>query len=150
MSKRFSKFLRILRTLLLIALWIVIGWCLKSLFIKVKVVTVEQIKLVDYNDPLVFQDAVKQTSEKYNIKEEVFYAIKECEGGHLWAWSNTSDGGYFQINWKTAKSYGAKDLEDVINPYKATELAAKIIQKDGLKAWATYDCIVKKIISKGG
>jgi hypothetical protein len=128
--------------------WFVVGWEISRILEKPKIVEIEKTKIevIDYEDPRLFEEAVKQASQKYGIKEEVFYAIKECEGGHLWAWNRTQDGGYFQINWKTAKQYGAKDLSDLIDPRKAADLAGKIIQKEGLEPWVTKKCIVQKLI----
>ena len=129
--------------------WFVVGFKVSQALIKPKIIEFPVVikEPLDWEDPLVFQLAVEEVSEKYGIKPEVFYAIRECEGGHLWAWNKTQDGGYFQINWKTAKQYGAKDLEDLINPYKSAELAAKIIKFEGLDAWRTKKCIIEKIIT---
>lgn len=76
-----------------------------------------------------------------------FWAIIKCEGGHTFAWNKTWDGGLYQINWETAKRYGAKSLKDLIDPRLSTELAAKILQKEGLNPWrATRKCIENELI----
>ena len=103
-------------------------------------------ELLDYEDPLLFKRAIEEVSEKYGINPQVFYAIQECEDGNIWAISKTFDIGPYQIHWPTAKEFGAKDLRDVIEPYRATELAAKIIKKKGVKAWVQRQCIMKKLI----
>jgi len=122
------------------------GYKIGKVLIKPEIIEKEVIRVIDYDDLALFDQAVKDASLKYGIKPEVFYAIKSCEGGFLWAWSGTSDGGYFQINWKTAKAYGAKDLSDLIDPRKAADLAGKILQKEGMKAWVEKDCIIEKLI----
>jgi len=124
------------------------GYKIGGFLIKPQIIEKEKIveKVINYDDPALFDQAVKEASAKYGIKPEVFYAIKDCEGGFLWAWSKTSDGGYFQINFTTAKNYGAKDLSDLIDPRKAADLAGKILQKEGIKAWVAKDCIINRLI----
>ena len=122
------------------------GYRLGKVLIKPEIVEKEVIKVIEYDDPALFIQAVKEASAKYGIKEEVFFAIRDCEGGHLWTWSGTSDGGYFQINWKTAKNYGAVDLKDLIDPRLSADLAGKILQKEGIDAWVTKKCIIDKLI----
>jgi len=101
---------------------------------------------VELDDPQVIQIAIENASQKYGIRKEVFEAIIKCEGGTVFGWNKTNDGGLYQINWQTAKQYGAKSLKDVIDPRYSTELAAKILLKEGLKPWKTRDCIEKELI----
>jgi hypothetical protein len=101
---------------------------------------------VELDDPKLIEIAIKEASEKYGIREEVFKAIIKCEGGTVFGWNKTQDGGLYQINLETSKQYGAKSLKDIIDPRLSTELAAKILLKEGLKPWRTKDCIEKELI----
>jgi hypothetical protein len=101
---------------------------------------------VELDDPRIIEIAIKETSEKYGIRKEVFESIIACEGGTVFGWNKTQDGGLYQINWQTAKQYGAKSLKDIIDPRLSTELAAKILLKEGLKPWRAKDCIEKELI----
>ena len=115
--------------------------------VEQKKIELNIIRTCEENDEILKQ-AIERASEKYGIEEKVFWAIIECEGGKMYAISKTNDIGYYQINWKTARHYGAKTLEDVIEPYKSSELCAKIIQSRGIRAWSTRKCIEKKLIYK--
>jgi hypothetical protein len=101
---------------------------------------------VELDDPKIIEIAIQETSQKYGIRKEVFEAIIKCEGGTVFGWNKTQDGGLYQINWETSKQYGAKSLKDVIDPRLSTELAAKILLKEGLKPWRAKDCIEKELI----
>jgi hypothetical protein len=101
---------------------------------------------VELDDPRIIEIAIQEASEKYGIRKEVFESIIRCEGGTVFGWNKTQDGGLYQINFATAKQYGAKSLKDIIDPRLSTELAAKILLKEGLKPWRTRDCIEKELI----
>lgn len=112
-----------------------------------KPLIITEVRLIEYDNPELIEQSIRETSQKYGIEEKVFWAIIKCEGGHTFAWNKTWDGGLYQINWETAKRYGAKNLKDLVDPRLSTELAAKILQKEGLNPWqATRKCIEKELI----
>jgi hypothetical protein len=122
------------------------GWELHKKLAEPKIVEKPILVPIELNDPQLIETAIQDASEKYGIRKEVFEAIIKCEGGTVFGWNKTSDGGLFQINWQTAKQYGAQSLKDLIDPRYSAELAAKILLKEGLKAWRTRDCIENELI----
>lgn len=148
-----SKFKKkIILTILVIGGLLIAGmvggiWLSQKYFPKVVEKPVVVREVLEYDNPELIAMTIKEISEKYGIDEKVFWAIIKCEGGHTFAWNKTWDGGLYQINWETAKRYGANSLKDLIDPRLSTELAAKIIEKEGLKPWkATRECIEKELI----
>lgn len=148
-----SKFSKktILFLLILIGLFIagIVGgiWINQKYFPTVIENPVIVKEVLEYDNPELIEEAIKEASERHGIYEEVFWAIIKCEGGHTFAWNKTWDGGLYQINWETAKRYGAKSLKELVDPRLSTELAAKILQKEGLNPWrATRKCIENELI----
>jgi hypothetical protein len=127
-----------------------LGWKAYGKFRGVKIV--EKIKAVevplDYDNPEYVKYCFKKASEETGINEKVFWAIKECEGGSAWAMSKTCDGGHFQINPSTGKAFGAKDLKALIDPCQSAYITAEILKKEGIKAWASRECIIQKLIQR--
>jgi len=124
--------------------WATVGY---EMGVKKQIIVEKPVLVpVELDDPKIIEIAIKETSEKYGIRKEVFQAIIKCEGGTVFGWNKTQDGGLYQINWQTAKQYGAKSLKDIIDPRLSTELAAKILLKEGLKPWRAKDCIEKELI----
>lgn len=112
-----------------------------------KPVIVVEKEILEYDNPELIKEVIKKISQEKGINEKIFWAIIKCEGGHTFAWNKTWDGGLYQINWETAKRYGAQNLKDLIDPRLSTELAAKILEKEGLVPWrATRECIEKELI----
>ena len=124
------------------------GYKIGGLLIKPQIIEKERVVSVpmELDDPQIIQMAIDNVSQKYGIRKEVFSAIIKCEGGTVFGWNKTNDGGLFQINWQTAKQYGAQSLKDIIDPRYSTELAANILLKEGLKPWKTRDCIEQELI----
>lgn len=143
-----------IKKILVLTMFFAIFFCLGALISKKyfprvleKPLIITEVRVIEYDNPELIEQSIKKTSEKYGIYEDVFWAIIKCEGGHTFAWNKTWDGGLYQINWETAKRYGAKSLKDLVDPRLSTELAAKIIEKEGLKPWkATRECIEKELI----
>jgi len=128
--------------------WAFTGYEIRQLSEKpiVEEKTVVIKEMTDYEDSFWIEKAIKDISEKYQIDERVFKAIIKCEGGSPFAISPTNDYGLYQINIKTAKRYGVNSLKGLIDPFEATELAAKILQKEQLKPWKNQDCIIKELL----
>ena len=125
-----------------------LGWKAYEKFRGTKVIEVERpVKiLVDYDDPEYLQACLERAEKDFGINPTVLKAIIECEGGNAWTISKTNDFGYWQINIKTGKDFGAKDLKDYVDCYKAVEIVAKILKQRGIDAWTKKKCIQEKLI----
>jgi len=145
MNQKIKKILFLLVILIGSIGWLMIGYKMGR---DQKEIIVEKPILipVELDNPTLIETSIENVSQKYGIKKEVLKAIIKCEGGTVFGWSKTNDGGLFQINWKTAQQYGARSLKDIIDPRYSTELAAQILLKEGLKPWITRDCIEKELI----
>jgi len=129
--------------------WTFTGYEIAKLTIKpiIKEETIVIKEQSDFKDKYWLERAIEKGEKEFGIKKDVYWAIIQCEGGSAFSISKTNDIGYFQINLKTGQRYGAKDLEDFVNPEKAVELVAKILKSQGLDAWANKKCIIEKLIS---
>jgi len=125
------------------------GWSLFQHIQKPQIIHTETIKSVkipiDYDDTEYIAMCFREASEKTGVNEKVLWAIRECEGGNAWALSSTQDIGHLQINIKTARLYGTKDLR-LIDPCQEALIAAKILKDRGLSAWTQKSCIEKKLL----
>jgi len=146
MSQRLKEILFFVIVLAGILGWMRVGYEMGSRSQKEVIIEKPVLVPIELEDPDLIRISIENVSQKYGIRKEVFEAIIKCEGGTVFGWNKTNDGGLFQINWQTAKRYGAKSLKDVIDPRYSAELAAQILLKEGLKPWRTRDCIEKELI----
>jgi len=146
--KKATLFLLFTLILILIGFWL--GWKSYPKFNQIKPQIIEKVKEVkipiDYDDSEYVDYCFSKVSQETGIKKEVFYAIKECEGGSAWILNKTKDGGHLQVHWETALRYGAKDLRDFVDPCRQAKIASEILKKEGISAWTTKKCIEKKLI----
>jgi hypothetical protein len=133
---------------LLIGAGFYLGWETKEKFVRPQIVEkIKEVKVpIDFDDEQYVKYCFEKVAKEENIKVEVFYAIKECEGGSAWILNKTKDGGHLQINVATAQRYGAKDLKDFVDPCRQAKIAAEILKKEGISAWVTKKCIEKKLV----
>jgi hypothetical protein len=141
------SFLLMISLPLILGTWL--GWKANEKLKKPIIVEkIEPVKVpIKWDNPEYVAMCFKKGAEDYGVNEAFFWAVKECEGCGAYKVSPTGDYGELCLNYSWAKKYGAKDLDDIQDPCKATELAVKFLKdKKGLQNWTRWKCIQEKLI----